>query len=104
MLCTADAKAPCLPRTEHTSTACSFSCRRKTTEEKKAEAVRKAEASQQPIGPSMPFTLGQRQPWASKVAEVRRTVVDWDGVGGGVETGSERELCKPCKSIKRCAL
>lgn len=44
--------------------------RRKTTAEKKAEAARKAEALKE-VDASAPFTLQQRQPWSSKVAEVR---------------------------------
>ena len=44
-------------------------CRRKTTAEKKAEAARKAEMLQE-VDTSAPYSLQQRQPWASKVAEV----------------------------------
>lgn len=43
--------------------------KRKTTEERKADAARKAELNRV-HDTSAPFTLGQRQPWASKVAEV----------------------------------
>jgi pre-mRNA-processing factor 17 len=44
--------------------------RRKTADERKADAERKAAERSAPIDPSQPFTLGQRQPWAEKVAEV----------------------------------
>ncbi len=44
--------------------------RRKTTAERKAEAARKAEMLKD-VDASAPFSLQQRQPWSSKVAEVR---------------------------------
>jgi len=44
--------------------------RQKTTAERKAEAARKEEERNQPFDPTAPFTLKQKQPWASKVAEV----------------------------------
>jgi pre-mRNA-processing factor 17 len=58
-----------------------FVLRRKTTAEKKAAAARKAEALQD-VDASAPFTLGQRQPWASKVAEVWAGMV-WTGSASG---------------------
>ncbi len=47
-----------------------FMDRRKTAEEKKAEAARKADLAAS-TDPTTSFSLGQRQPWANKVAEVR---------------------------------
>ncbi|PNW84243.1 hypothetical protein CHLRE_04g226450v5 [Chlamydomonas reinhardtii] len=44
--------------------------RRKTTQERKAEQVARAERLAAPFDPSAPFSLQERQPWASKQAEI----------------------------------